>query len=69
MYNGLLKNIVQDNEIYWTIKIYSLKKIKILDLTIFILVSRICFDNILPTGTLINRFICIVIHMNMSLFF
>ena len=35
MHNGLLKNIVQYNEIYWTIKIYSLKKIKILDLTIY----------------------------------
>nr|DAI12961.1 MAG TPA: hypothetical protein [Caudoviricetes sp.] len=35
LYIGLLKNIVQYNEIYWTIKIYSLKKINILDLTIY----------------------------------
>nr|DAK64569.1 MAG TPA: hypothetical protein [Caudoviricetes sp.]DAU25480.1 MAG TPA: hypothetical protein [Caudoviricetes sp.] len=35
MYIGLLNKIVQYNVIYWTIKIYSLKKIKILDLTIY----------------------------------
>ena len=35
IYYRALKNIVQYNGIYWTIKKYSLKNIKILDLTIY----------------------------------